>query len=279
MQRSHCLTQLRCRTPLALLLLLTAALAGGCASTDDTSYDARPVPSDTPSGQDVISGTDGIQPTVVAYDDYGDPLMGLNRVIFAFNEVSYRYAFIPLARGYTGRVPEPVQQGVGNFYYNIRSPLYLINNLLQLRPAAAGTNLLRFGINSTVGLLGFFDPARHWLDLDRADTSLNETLTQYGMGYGAYLVLPLIGSSDLRGGTATVAESFLDPTGLFFEGRERIIVQGIGNFQEVVPQLLLYTDLLEESDDPYIFMRNMYLQNMLRDAEYQDSPEGEEQDP
>lgn len=282
MQESRSSVLLRGRISLALLFLLAAVLAGGCASAVDTSSDSRASPPDASSGSNAgndNSGRDDVEPTVVAYQDYRDPLMGFNRAVFTFNDVSYRHAFIPLARGYSGHVPEPVQLGLGNFYYNISSPLYLVNNLLQFRPAAAGTNVLRFGINSTLGLLGFFDPARHWFDLEKADTSLNDTLIQYGMGYGFYLVLPLIGSSDLRNGASTVAESLLNPIDWIFDGRERLIVQGVGNFQEVVPQLLRYTDVLEESDDPYIFMRNMYLQNVLRNAEYQAIPEGEEPAP
>ncbi|MGM0632930.1 MAG: MlaA family lipoprotein [Pseudomonadota bacterium] len=274
MRESVSLALFRGRLPLVLLLLLATALTGGCVSADDTSSDG-----DDRSARDGDVEGDGIEATVVSYGDFNDPLMGLNRAIFSFNDVSYRHVFIPMARGYSGHVPEPVQQGLGNFYFNIRSPLYLINNLLQFRPVAAGTNLLRFGINTTVGLLGFFDPARHWFELEKADTNLNETLTQYGMEYGFYLVLPLIGSSDLRSGTSTIAESFLSPISWVLDGRERIIVQGIGNFQEVVPQLLLYTDVLADSDDPYLFMRNMYLQNILRDAEYMAASERDEPAP
>lgn len=258
---------------LTLITAMVLSLSAGCAST---TQEAQPASSENtaPQGQDGTSegDADDFEPTVVAYRDYSDPLIGMNRAIFAFNDVSYRYVLVPLGEGYSNSVPAPVQQSVSNFFYNIKAPIYLVNNALQLKPKAAGNNLLRFGINTTIGLLGFFDPATHWFDIEKADTSFEDTLAQYGAGYGVYLVLPLLGSSDLRNGSSALAEGLLHPISYIANDRERIIIQSFDYFQAFAPEAEGYPALVEESEDPYIFTRNLYLQGVQRDADYQQNP-------
>ncbi len=248
---------------LSIAWLIALLAVGGCASIEEQDPS---LPEGGASSERQEAG--GIEPTVVAYKEYRDPLIRINRGIFAFNDLSYRYALIPLVKGYLKVTPEPVRQSVGNFFYNIKSPLYLVNNALQLKPKAAGRNLLRFGINTTLGLAGLFDPAKNWFDIEKANTNLNDTLAHYGAGYGFYIVLPLIGSSDLRSGSSTLVEGFFHPINYLVDGRERVWIQGFGYFQDFAPEADLYLDLSEESDDPYIFLRNLYLQGIQRDAEY-----------
>ena len=157
-----------------------------------------------------------------------------------------------------------------NFFYNIKSPIYLINNSLQLKPKAAGVNLLRFGVNSTLGLFGFFDPAKEWFSLEKAKTDFDDTFAHYGAGYGFYIVLPLLGPSDLRDGSSALIEGVFHPIPYLVDDPEGSIIQGFGYFQEFAPQAELYQQLAEESEDPYIFFRNMYLQGIQRDAAYSD---------
>ncbi len=153
----------------------------------------------------------GIEPDVVSYPEYADPLIKLNRTIFKFNDLSYQYVLIPAARTYQ-RLPTPVRTGVGNFFNNIKTPIPLVNHLLQAKPGKAGVDsLIRFVINSTLGVAGLFDPATAWFKLARTDTSLSDTLVQYGMGYGVYLVLPLAGPSNVRDGTALFVDGYLNP--------------------------------------------------------------------
>lgn len=248
-----------------LVCLLVILLLGGCASTreqdDDREQDDEEVPS--------VEESPELEPTVVGPRNYRDPLIGLNRAIYAFNDVSYRYALIPLSKGYINTVPGPLQQGFSNFFYNLKAPIYLVNNGLQLKPKAAGVNLLRFGINTTVGLLGFFDPATHWFDLEKRNTGFNETFAQYGAGYGIYLVIPLLGPADLRSGTSALVEGVFHPISYLADNPERIVIQSFDYFQEFAPDAERYLPLKEESEDPYIFFRNMYLQGVQRDAEYQ----------
>ncbi|MEX1033924.1 MAG: VacJ family lipoprotein [Cellvibrionaceae bacterium] len=254
------------------LLSLAAVLSGGCAST---------APQDSGATPEFGGHADGapagdIDPTVVAYRDYRDPLINVNRAIFAFNDVSYRYILIPLGKGYINRVPGSVRQSVGNFFYNIKAPIYLVNNTLQLKPRAAGTNLLRFGINTTIGLLGLFDPATHWFEIDKAPSSFEDTLARYGAGYGFYLVLPFLGSSDLRNGTSALTEGVLHPISYLADDSERIIIQSFDYFQAFAPEAERYEDLVKESEDPYIFIRNLYLQGVQRDADSQNDQSEQE---
>ena len=217
--------------------------------------------------EDSILVDTGIEPNVVSNDDYRDPLIRFNRAMFAFNDVSYRYVLIPAARTYL-HAPAPLRIGVSNFFNNIKTPIPLVNHLLQLQPREAGVDFVRFVVNSTVGIAGLFDPADAWMHLEREETGMSETLIQYGTNYGAYLVLPLVGPSNLRDGSALVVDSFLNPLAYILDNPESIVVRGFDNFQEFAPSAAGYLELREESEDLYIFMRNLHLQGIRRDAQY-----------
>jgi phospholipid-binding lipoprotein MlaA len=124
---------------------------------------------------------------------------------------------------------------VGNFFNNIRTPIPLVNHLLQGKPGRAGRDLARFGINSTVGVLGLFDVAESRFDMPRNDTGFSDTLVQYGTGYGTYLVLPLMGPSNVRDGSAFVLDSFLNPLTFILDIPEGIVVRGFDHFQHYAP--------------------------------------------
>lgn len=209
-----------------------------------------------------------IKPTVVSYPDYNDPLIKLNRTVFAFNDFTYRYALIPLSKGYLNIVPTPIQTGISNFFYNIKTPIYAFNHLLQGEPRPAGNALLRFGINFTVGILGFFDPARDWWRMERQEIHLQDTLASYGAGYGFYLVLPIIGPSDARNGVSRIGDYFLNPIVYTIDSPRSTYAQAFDGFHAFAPNATNYEKLRDKSRDPYIFFRNMYLQGIQRDEDY-----------
>ncbi len=248
-------------------LLLSVLLITGCTAVAEQNAQTRPeARSQVEEGP--LAGT-GIQPNVVAYSEpeFNDPLIRLNRAVFAFNDVSYRYVLIPAARVYQNNLPAPMRSGVGNFFNNIRSPITIINHLLQLNPQEAGSETMRFLINSTVGIVGIMDPAADRFGMARSDTDMGRTLTQYGAGYGAYLVLPFIGPSNLRDGSSTFIDSLLNPLA-YIDQPESTVVRVFDNFQRFAPAAEGYLTLKAESEDPYIFMRNLHLQGILRDAQY-----------
>ena len=260
---------------LPLTMLFAGLLTGGCATVkgpggkegqkEVSSPEVLYFPS--PGGPTVIEPI-VIEPTVVSYPEYRDPLIWMNRGIFAFNDVTYRYLLIPLGKGFTKVVPEPARDSIGNFFDNIKMPVNAVNHLLQLEPVPLGKDLLRFVINSTVGLAGLFDPADAWWDIEADPTGFDDTLAKYGAGYGFYLVLPILGPSDLRNTTSLVADHFLNPIIYLLENPERSGVQGFDAFQDYAPGAESYETLREKSEDPYIFFRNLYLQGVQRDVDY-----------
>lgn len=258
--------------PLKVMFFISIFTLGACATVAGQNQQTRPeASSQVETGP--LAGT-GIQPNVVAYRDSGpgsetgfeDPFIRFNRAIFAFNDVSYRYVLIPAARTYQ-KAPAPLRSGIGNFFDNIKSPISIINHLFQLDGQDAGRETARFLINSTVGILGFMDPATSQFDIERNQTGMRQTLTQYGAGYGAYLVLPFIGPSNIRDGSSVFFDSLLNPLG-YLDNPESTVLRVFDNFQEFSPTAEGYLTLKAESEDPYIFMRNLHLQGRLRDAQY-----------
>jgi phospholipid-binding lipoprotein MlaA len=194
--------------------------------------------------------------------------MPLNRFVFRFNDVVGRYALVPLGKGYARVVPDAVDRRVENFFSNAASPIYAVNNLLQAEPRLSGRNLARFGINTTVGLLGLFDPAEAWFGLERAEADFATTLAHHDIGYGIYLVLPFFGASDGRNAAARVVDYFLHPIPWVLDQPESFVLMSYGFFHEFAQGAEAYERLLEQSEDPYIFMRNLHLQSVQRDAAY-----------
>jgi phospholipid-binding lipoprotein MlaA len=254
--------------PATIAAFAIALVFSGCASQAADPAPSEPVAvpgsgDSAPDNETIVS-----DPNVVSYDDYRDPLMPLNRFVFRFNDVVGRYALIPLGKGYARIVPEPVDRRIDNFFYNAASPIYAVNHLLQARPRLSGRNLARFGINTTIGLLGLFDPAKAWFGLERVESDFAETLAHYDAGYGTYLVLPFFGPSDARNATARVVDYFLHPIPWVLDNPESFVVMSYGYFHDFAQSAEDYEKLMKESDDPYIFMRNLHLQTIQRDAAY-----------
>jgi phospholipid-binding lipoprotein MlaA len=237
-------------------MLLLVFFLNACSSTRSTDQQAP-----------IYQADDTGNPSVVAFDDYKDPLEPVNRSVFAFNDVTYRYLLTPISRGYRFIVPEPVRYSVGNFFSNLREPLFSINQLIQGKPGQSGKSLLRFGINSTVGVLGLFDPADSWWSLQRNESTLGDSLAYYGVGYGGYLVVPILGPNDFRG-TASFAFGYVaHPVNLLDDDDLALAIVLTEGFHRLTSNLHQYPDLVADKEDPYIFIRNLYLQGLQRDAE------------
>lgn len=190
-----------------------------------------------------------------------DPLERYNRAMFAFNDRVYFYVLKPVVRTYR-HVPQPVRVSVGNFFSNLRAPIRMVNSLLQLKLVDAGNELLRFGINSTIGLGGLFDPAQQYLGIRIADEDLGQTLGHYGVGQGFYIVLPFFGGTTLRDGLAGAVDSYyLDPVVVYPD--EAAVSAGLIAFNMVNGFSLdrdTYETIKREAFDPYTFVRDAYVQ-------------------
>lgn len=126
-----------------------------------------------------------------------DPWEPLNTKIFEFNRQVDRWALKPVAQGYNAILPDPVQIGISNFFYNLRFAPRFINNLAQGKVRGAGTEVGRFLLNSTVGIGGLIDVAKY-LNLTTPEEDTGQTLGYYGVGPGPYLVVPFLPPFTLR---------------------------------------------------------------------------------
>lgn len=192
-----------------------------------------------------------------------DPLEGINRGIYKFNDVADKAVIKPVATAYKAVTPTPIRKGINNFFSNLASITTILNDLLQFKFASAFTDAGRFVINSTFGIAGIFDVA----SMDKVaihKEDFGQTLGFWGVGNGAYLVLPLLGPSSLRDVTGLVFDtSTTDPVNYVHNiGEVRLHNQiRIAQLIDKRTDLLVASDLVDEASlDPYAFMRDAYLQ-------------------
>jgi phospholipid-binding lipoprotein MlaA len=134
-----------------------------------------------------------------------DPLEPMNRAIYRFNYEFDTYVFLPVVDAYRFVVPGPLRRGVSNFFDNLLEVSSAGNALLQVRPEVASRAVIRFAVNSTVGLLGLIDVATA-MGVERQREDFGQTLGWWGVPDGPYLVLPLLGPSGLRDATGTAVD-------------------------------------------------------------------------
>lgn len=213
--------------PLAVGCLLLALYLGGCAANQ-------------------------------AQTDF-DPLEGMNRQIFWFNDKADVYVLEPVGRAWDWVVPDRVQHAIRHFFINLRFPINFGNDLLQLRPRDMGMHTSRFMVNTTFGLAGFFDPATDW-GLVVQEEDFGQTLGRYGVGPGPYLMIPLLGPSCLRDVSRFPVDGYM--SGLTFALNGFILagmsVGELVNFRSLT--LGEFDDARAASLDYYTFVRNAYLQ-------------------
>lgn len=195
-----------------------------------------------------------------------DPWEGFNRRLYAFNEALDRGIFEPVARGYRAITPQPVRHGVTNFLNNLHAPVIFVNDLLQGHPGEAGKTVARFGVNTTVGVLGLFDPATD-MGLERRDEDFGQTLGVWGAGSGPYLFLPVLGPSSVRDSIGGVVDLALDPLNWarFHHANTVRITRGVVTAVSTRESLLDSVDQLRRTSvDPYVSVRSSY--SLLRDS-------------
>ena len=199
-------------------------------------------------------------PFVTSASEDNDPLEGMNRAIYSFNETLDGSVMKPIAKGYKAVMPNFAVKGVNNFYNNLRDIVTVANDLLQLKIVYAAHDSGRVIVNSTVGILGFID-VHSMSGGERRKEDFGQTLGHYGIGHGAYLVLPFLGPSSLRDGLGLATDTILiDPIGYVYDVRTR-------NQMRVVQIVDKRAELLHASDilggaslDPYAFQRDAYMQ-------------------
>ncbi len=195
-------------------------------------------------------------------DAVDDPLEGLNRVVFGFNQVVDRLILEPTARIYRAVIPPPVRRGVTNVLNNLATPITLTNDILQGNPEAAANTMKRFMVNSTLGLGGIFDHATGLGEpLHRED--FGQTLGTWGVGGGPYLVLPVLGPSNPRDLTGMVADTAVNPmTWILYDAPLWQKSIPVGTQIVVSREAILddYDNLRKNSPDLYASVRDLYAQ-------------------
>lgn len=240
-------TGLRNFLPLIVLALCLGYL-GGCATTsssDDTSV----------------------------YVEY-DPMEPLNRKIYAFNMAIDKVALKPLAKGYKKVVPAPVRRGVTNFFSNLSAPRSALNNFLQGKPGRGFNELGRFLFNTVLGLGGFFDIAGAG-GMERYDENFAQTLSVWGVPDGPYIVLPFLGPNMASDALASPVDyatdlwTYNDNT----SARSKIWLLRMVDLRA---RLLAAESILADSQDPYITLREAFIQNRTFRIYDGDPPSDEE---
>ena len=199
--------------------------------------------------------------------DERDPWEGFNRAIFTFNDALDRWILEPVATGYDTITPDPLQRCISNFFWNLRTPVSGVNNLLQAKPAGAATEVGRFAVNTTLGLAGFLDPA-DYLGLARQHEDFGQTLGVWGVPQGPFLMIPLLGASSVRDTGGLAVDAAMTPTLYFVDGLVTIgarVVDSVNTRSLVLKEV---EDARATALDFYGFIRDAYLQH--REAEVAD---------
>ena len=189
--------------------------------------------------------------------------------MFTFNDKAFHYFIKPIYKGYSNVIPEKARISVRNFYTNIKLPIRFFNCLFQGKFKGAGTEGMRFLVNSTVGIAGFFDPAKSKFHIEAQDEDFGQTLGKYKMKSGIYIVWPFIGPSNPRDTIGLVGDAVLNPlawVSYFF----LTPIESIGNYTyENVNDVSIdrgdaYESITKPAIDPYIALQDAYIKNRIK---------------
>lgn len=245
-----------------LVAVFFAFLAAGCAHNVN-----RPLPL---GQQEVASPSQSVLPSSGEEQPLqeeepvtiADPLEPFNRAMYLFNDKFYFWLLKPVAQGYSTVVPEGARISVENFFFNVEFPIRFVNYLLQADLRDAATELGRFGVNTTIGIAGFFDPASSKVfDLPKQDTDMGLTLASYGIGHGFYIDWPVLGPSSPRDTIGKAGDYFLYLDSYISPW---YVSLGIRGYEEVNATSLAigdYESLKEAALDPYVALRDAYVQH------------------
>jgi len=201
------------------------------------------------------------------FDVVNDPLERFNRSMWAFNNVLFRGVIYPLSLGYNTVAPKPVRTTIGNAGHNLTYPVRLVNNCLQGKWRGAWEETERFGVNSTVGLGGLFDPATHW-NIKRSDEDFGQTLGHWGSGPWFFLMLPVFGPSNGRDTVGIIADWPLDICfwiGVAYDDEfwPKTLRPGF-TFNDMSGEAPAFKRQLDSLVDPYQALRTLYSLNRQR---------------
>jgi phospholipid-binding lipoprotein MlaA len=188
-----------------------------------------------------------------------DPLEGYNRAMYGFNDALDTAIIKPVAKGYDTVVPDPISQGVSNFFSNLNDITVIINDLLQGKFDQAMQDTHRFVVNTTVGVGGIFDVAS-LSGLEKNNEDFGQTLGVWGADPGAYVVLPFFGPRNVRDTFGLVGDMFTDPV-TYVEGSDARFALIGTRVIDTRANLLKAEKVLDEAAfDEYAYIRDAYMQ-------------------
>jgi phospholipid-binding lipoprotein MlaA len=205
----------------------------------------------------VMSGCAGTQS--MQTDPENDPWEGFNRKMHGFNHALDKSIARPVSKVYKKVTPRPLQKGVSNFFRNIDYPVTFINQILQGKFKASGISTGRFLINSTIGLLGIFDPATK-MGIAGFNEDFGQTLAKWGYDDSRYLVLPLFGPSTFRDGIGRSIYGYAHPVS-YWAREDHFYTPMVLDLIQTRAAFLNQDDALDEAYDPYTLVRDAWLQN------------------
>ena len=251
-----------------LSLMLTASIVAALAyAAPALSQDVAPLTLNPATQQAAATNA---PPGENNQSGYADPLAPFNEKMFTFNLKVDDWVLRPVASGYASIAPEEVRVSVGNFFDNTRFIPRFANNVFQLKLAEAGGEVARFGINTTVGVVGLFDPADKWFGLKKHPNDFGLTIRYYDVPTGPYVMLPFFGPSTIGDTVGLVADGAMDPISYFVPWYVALSVASGRRVMEAVNYRSLHLNQFEEADryaiDLYGAVQDAYLQTRAHDV-------------
>jgi len=245
-----------------LLIIVVAVMLAGCTASKRTAANREnPLVLPNPAAVGEDDEFDLLEDELDEQEiKISDPFKGLNRAMFHFNDKLYFWVLRPSARGFKKVVPRPARVGIKNFFRNLTTPVRFVSCHLQGKHKLAGRELHRFAYNTTFGVLGLGDPAKDKLGLEPAEEDLGQTLGKWGVGNGIYLVLPIFGPSSARDAVGLAGGQFLNPVRYVDPDEASIAISAGKHINDYTFRLGEYESFKEASFDPYIAMRQAYIQ-------------------
>jgi phospholipid-binding lipoprotein MlaA len=241
------------------LTLFSLLAAAGCATKPASRQNLSPVSininlSDNSDFDEFEEELESKQVTIA------DPLESWNRAMYGINDKLYFWVAKPVIEGYEKHIPKLIRTGTDNFFQNLTTPVRFVNCLAQRKCTGADRELKRFFINSTIGVLGIGDPARDRWHIEPAKEDLGQTLAIYGLGDGFYIVWPVFGPSTVRDSIGDIGDGFLNPAHYVEPVKAAIGISVFKRVNEGSFHTGEYETFKKSSVDPYIAMRNGYIQ-------------------
>lgn len=205
---------------------------------------------------------------LAVYEQNNDPLEPMNRAVFRFNDAADEYVMKPMVQGYRSSLPKSLRDCIGNFFLNLKQPVFFVNALLQGDLKGAATITGRFAMNTVFGFFGVIDTASA-NDVPFIKRDFGQTLAVWGLkNSGPFLMLPLLGPSTVRDTAGLVVDAFADPVDWALYRQSPWIAYGRGvvdGFLTLERARDLMDDMKKNSTDYYAMMRSMYQQNRKKE--------------